>query len=308
MLGALVLVAAATVAFLRWRLGARTERLSLERLPLGPDGIIEGAGAISRPGTGPRAVLLLHGFGDTPQTLIYLAEHLHAAGFRVHAPLLAGHGRTLREFSATGATAWLEGAERAYLALRRGHASVGIVGISMGGALATLLAARVAPPDALVLVAPYLSMRPRARQIAVAHWLITPIVRYLPTREEASIRDPVERARNRGFGTATARLLNELRTVVDRASSALRDVRVPTLMIQASEDNRIDHAAASATFEAIGAEEKRVVWLEGSGHVITVDTGRERVLELTAEWLLHHMGGGASSAPVARLERETPVD
>jgi carboxylesterase len=296
--GALLLPVVAAVVFLRWSLGARAERLSRRRLPVGPDGIIEGAGPIVRQGNRSSAVLLLHGFGDTPQTLEYLADHLHGAGFHVHAPVLAGHARTLREFAATTADAWLEGARSAYADLRRDHPSVSIVGVSMGGALATLLAAGPTPPDSLVLIAPYLSVRPRARQIAVAHWLVTPFVRYLPIREEASIRDESERARNRGFGTTTPRLLNELRSIADRAAGVLADVSPPTLMIQSRDDNRIDHGAAAASFEAIGAREKRVVWLEGAGHVITVDIGRERVLELTAEWLLAHAPRGLGSAAV----------
>ncbi len=290
MLSALAVVTVVAVVVLRWLLGIQTERASLRRLPLGPEGVIHGAEAITRRADGSRALLLLHGFGDTPQTLTYLADHLHRNGFDVHAPLLEGHGRTLAEFGRGSADRWLEGAERAYAAIRRECRSIGIVGVSMGGALATLLAARVASPDAVVLIAPYLSMRPRARQIAVAYWLVAPFVRYLPTRDEGSIRDEVERASNRGFGTTTPRLLNELRTVVDRASAVLADVRAPTLMLQSRQDNRIDPHAAEAAFAALGAEEKRLAWIEGGGHVITVDTGRDRVLELTAEWLRARVG------------------
>ena len=306
MIGALLLAAAGAVVLLRWFFGARAERLSLRRLPVGADGIIEGAGPIVHQGRGSRAVLLLHGFGDTPQTLRYLADHLHRAGFHVHAPLLAGHARTLREFAATRADAWIVGAERVYADLRRDHASVSIVGVSMGGALATLLAAGPTPPDSLVLIAPYLSVEPRARQIAVAYWLVAPFVRYLPIREEASIRDDVERARNRGFGTATPRLLNELRAIADRAAAVLGDLRPPTLMIQSRDDNRIDHAAAEASFEAIAAPEKRVVWLEGTGHVITVDTGRERVLALTSEWLLAHSDPGVRPSATTEAPHVAP--
>jgi carboxylesterase len=285
MVSAFIVAAVIAVAIVRWFLGVQTERTTLERLPLSADGIIRGAEAITKRGSGSRAVLLLHGFGDTPQTLTYLADHLLRRGFDVHAPLLAGHGRTLAAFAKGSADAWLDGAEHAYAALRRQYQSVGIVGVSMGGALAVLLAARAASPDAMVLIAPYLSMHPRARQVAVAYWLVTPFVRYLPTREESSIRDEIERASNRGFGTATPRLLNQLRAIVDRAAAVLGEVRTSTLMIQSRDDNRIDQKAAAASFAAIGAAEKKLVWVEGGGHVITVDVGRERVLESTADWL-----------------------
>ena len=282
----------------RLALGRRAERATLARLPVGRDGIIEGAGGIVLPAASGQAVLILHGFGDTPQTLQYLAEHLHGLGFTVHAPLLPGHGRTLAEFGMTSADAWLAAAEGELAALRDRHEFVGLVGLSMGGALSVIVAARSSAsavhagrsggrgPDALVLLAPYLSMRPRAERAAMLHWLISPFARYLPSREEASIRDVDERMRNRGFGTVTPRVLRELRRVVQRARLALPDVRQPTLVIQSREDNRIEETAATRSFERLGSGTKRFVWTEGSGHVITVDRGREHVLELTGQWLL----------------------
>ena len=289
----------------------------LARLPLGADGIIGGAAGLVRPASGRRAALILHGFGDTPQTLTYLADHLHGLGFSVHAPLLPGHGRTLAEFSLSGADAWLGEARREFNALRESFEFVGLVGVSMGGALSVILAAQSGDqpqgamadahraergekrgPDALVLLAPYLSMRPRADRLATVHWMISPFARYLPSREEASIRDAAERARNRGFGTVTPGLLAQLRRVVQRAQGALPAVRQPTLVIQSRDDNRIDAAAATRTFERLGSAEKQFVWTEGGGHVITVDTGRERVLTLTGEWLLRwaEVAEGRSSA------------
>jgi carboxylesterase len=263
-----------------------------------------------RRGSTGRAVLILHGFGDTPQTLQYLAEHLHALGFTVHAPLLAGHGRTLAEFGASDADAWLDAAARELAMLRDEFEFVGLVGVSMGGALAVILSADSTPsarggahpdanprrdegdprgyPDALVLLAPYLSMRPRAQRLATLHWLMTPLARYLPSREEASIRDPAERARNRGFGVVTPRLLRELQRIVRRSQRVLPGVRQPVLVIQSRHDNRIEVAAAEQSFKRLGSSEKRLVWTAGGGHVITVDTGREQVLTLTGEWLLEH--------------------
>jgi esterase/lipase len=44
-------------------------------------------------------------------------------------------------------------------------------------------------------------------------------------------------------------------------------------------------AAAERSFEALGAEEKRLEWLSGCGHVITADYCKERVAELVLEWL-----------------------
>ena len=318
----LLAIAALAAWALRRSVARRVERASLLALPCGRDGIIDGAHPIDHRGSRTRAVLILHGFGDTPQTVGYLAAHLHGLGFTVRAPLLAGHGRTLREFGRSTADQWLHAAERELLALQREYESVGVIGVSMGGALAVILAARdsgsaaapgtrrlVTAPDsaaagdahparplsALVLIAPYLSMRAPARRLAACHWMLSPFIRYLPSREEASILDADERRRNRGFGTVTPRLLRELQRLVSRARGSLGIVTTPTLMIQSRTDNRIDPDAATGSFDRLGSPVKRFEWTEG-GHVITVDVGRERVLSMTGDWLLTGMGAGLAAS------------
>jgi esterase/lipase len=58
--------------------------------------------------------------------------------------------------------------------------------------------------------------------------------------------------------------------------------------VQSREDNRIPPDAAQRAFDHIGAVDKRLVWLTGAGHVITVDYGRDHVFEIVADWLDGH--------------------
>ena len=74
------------------------EREVAARLRLGPNGIVMGAEPETLIGSRTHAVLVVHGFGDTPQSVRELAHSLHARGFTVEVPLLPGHGRTLTEF------------------------------------------------------------------------------------------------------------------------------------------------------------------------------------------------------------------
>jgi esterase/lipase len=63
-------------------------------------------------------------------------------------------------------------------------------------------------------------------------------------------------------------------------------------MIHSREDNRVSPADAEREFNKIGSRvdssEKRLAWITGAGHVITVDYGKEHVFELVADWLDHH--------------------
>jgi carboxylesterase len=283
----MAVVFAAGIAFRAWHLRA-IERLSTDRRPLGSDGIVVGAGAFTLARAGAPAVLLLHGAGDTPQTLRYLGEALLEQGFHVEAPLLPGHGRTLDAFRRTNADDWVNAARASYRALQLDHDWVAIAGLSMGGALAIRLAAESPQLPALCLMAPYLVLRRGADRAARWSRWWGPIVPVVESSEGFSVLDPVERAKSLAYGVFTAGALRALRETVRRANDALPRVSAPTLIVQSREDNRIAVEDAERAFARLGAREKALEWVSGAAHIITVDYGRERVLRLVADWLLAH--------------------
>ena len=306
----LPVVSSLLVATFLWRTAAARskERVIAQRLSPGPDGVIPGAAPIRLDaGAGTHAVLLIHGFGDTPQTLGYLAHDLHARGYIVHAPLLPGHGRTLRAFADSRAADWLDAARAELHALRGRADRVGVVGLSLGGAIATILAAETPDLPALALIAPYLDAPLIVRRLARWHVVVGAYAPYLPRGGDRSIHDAVERSRSLSHGTVTSRLLRELVSVADLAHAALPRVSAPTILIQSRDDNRIAPAVAERALERLGAREKRLEWLTGCGHVLTVDCERERVFALVGEWLAAHLGmpawvGGPGSAPEQHIE------
>jgi carboxylesterase len=267
------------------------ERRAERRRPLGSDGVVVGAATIDLPRAGAPGVLLLHGGGDTPQVLAGLANHLHERGFSVRVPLLSGHGRALSAFSTVRATQWHVDTRREYALMRTNHDWVAIVGLSMGGALAIALAAEEPTLPALVLLAPYASMPLMLRGAAVTSAWWGAAYPYFASRGSASVRDPAAAARGFGHGVFTPAALRALHDVVVDASRALPAVRAPALMIQSTEDNRISRKRGAHTFALLGSAEKQLVWVEGAGHVITVDFGYARVFELTTGWLEQHRRG-----------------
>jgi carboxylesterase len=253
------------------------------------DNIIAGAETIDLQGANSCGVLLLHGFADTPQTFGLLAEHLHSVGFGVRVPLLPGHGRSVQAFIGSRREQWLDFSRRELATFRQRYATVGIAGLSMGGAIAVLLAVENPDIPALALIAPYLGMRLSYRVAAASSWLWGPIVRTVRSNSPGSIRNPIERAKNLGYRVYTGRLLYELWRLAHRARLALPLIRTPTLLIQSKEDPRISPSIAERAFELLGAADKRLVFTEGAGHIITVDYGRERVFQEVSDWLAAHV-------------------
>lgn len=254
------------------------------RYPAARDGVIPGAEGFVLRGTTGRGLLMLHGSGDTPQTLRYLAERLHAAGYTVHAPLLPGHGRSPEAFGAAHAGDYLEAAHRALDTLRRESSWTGIVGLSMGGALATQLAAGAEDVRALVLLAPYLEPPPQVRWAARSSWVWGQLVPFVGGRGEGSVHDPVARAESRAYGMFSPRALRALVATAAAGQRALAQVRVPTLVVQSREDVRIPVAIAERATAALRGPTERH-WVAGCGHVITVDYCKDTVAGLVLGFL-----------------------
>ncbi|MGH7665660.1 MAG: alpha/beta hydrolase [Gemmatimonadaceae bacterium] len=289
--------AATAIAVVARQLGAAAVRRELaERNPVGEGGIVPGAAAIELWHEDAPALLLLHGCGDTPQSMSALAAHLHAYGFSVRVPLLAGHGRTLREFADVSADEWVRQSRTELRRLRARASEVGIVGLSMGGALAAILASGDRKLSALVLVAPYLAMPPATRFLVRLHPLWGPLVPFVPGFGSDSIHDPVEAERNLAYGYFTPKALAALLAVADRGSALLPEVVAPTLILQSVEDNRLTREDGEDAFARLGSVRKEMVWTSGGGHVITVDHGRARVFREITRWMRSNM----ESAPTAR--------
>lgn len=269
--------------------------------------ILPGAETIDLQEGGSHGVLLLHGFGDTPQTLALLARRLRKSGYSVLAPLLPGHGRSIESFRKSRGSDWIASAKHAYIDMCARHDSVSVVGLSMGGALAVLLAGQQREIPALILIAPYLGMPRLLRLAAATHWFWGGLAGEMNARNPQSIHDPIEREKNLADGVVAGRELHELSRVVRRARKGLTDVRAPTLIIQSREDPRCSPSVAEFALKTLGSGEKKLVWTEGAGHIITVDYGRERVFAEVERWLnAHNNSPGAAAATRDRAAAQRP--
>jgi carboxylesterase len=252
-----------------------------------PSGVVVGAESFTLQGTSGRALLLLHGSGDSPQTLRYLAERLHAVGYTVSAPLLPGHGRSPEAFARVSADDYAAAAEAALDELRARHGWIAVGGLSMGAALAAQLAADAADVRALVLLAPYLAPTPEvawATRTAPFWGTLHP---YIGARGAMSVHDPVARDASYAYGIVTPSALRALLATAARGRAALAQVTAPTLVVHSRTDNRIPESVATATTETLRAPTERH-WVTGCGHVITVDYCKDLVAELVLAFLARH--------------------
>jgi carboxylesterase len=199
-------------------------------------------------------------------------------------------------FRQSRADDWISAARGSLFEMRRQSDTVSVVGLSMGGALAVLLAAEASDIPALILIAPYLGMPKLLRLAAATHWLWGGLAGEINASDPRSVRDPIEREKNLAYGAVTGRTLFELSKVMNRARNALPRVTTPTLLVQSREDPRVASNVAEFAYDKLGTKDKKLVWTEGAGHIITVDYGRERVFGEVEKWLSAHDKRSATAA------------
>lgn len=214
---------------------------------------------------------------------------LRDAGFTVRAPLLPGHGSTVDEFDRSRAGEWIDHARGEYESMIPEFRAVGLGGLSMGGALAAIIAAGAPRLPALVLLAPYVGMPRTLKAAALLHRAWGPLAGQFRAQSDLSIHDPDERAKNLAYGVTTAGAIRQLFEVTRLARQSLPSITAPTLILQSRSDNRVSRQIAEYAYRTIPAAEKRLEFVERGGHVLTVDYDREIVAARVRNWFTNHM-------------------
>ena len=231
---------------------------------------------------GSHGVLLLHGFTGSPADLLLLGRFLQRQGFTVLAPRLAGHGTTEEDLSRQTAEDWLDSARDGYAMLAGLCKKVSIVGHSMGGVLAFLLAAECKVHRIVSMATPVFIAPERGAD------RLPPLKfcrgRYVP-KHRRPMKD-VPDAVNETYLTMPLVSIHELFDLMHTMMEALPRVTRPTLILHSVADHTADPKSAAYLAEHIASERKAVVYLKRSGHLLPLDQERDKVFALTAKFLM----------------------
>jgi carboxylesterase len=259
------------------------------RQPADPDtGIIKGAHPVYLEGKNGKAVLMLHGYIGSPTDLGRLPELLNREGFSVSVPLLPGHGRDPRDFAKTKPSDFVHFANTEYRRLRANHSTVIVVGFSMGGAIAAILA-EGRKPGGLVLLAPYFQIKHEWYYLLPTeywNWLLTPVIPYvyrLPAFRR--IRNKAAIPKLAGYDYIAMRGARAAIALQRRAAKAALHIRVPTLIVHSTEDRATDYRASEKLAKCLPAGMAEFLQVQNSDHMLMWDFERDKVERKVVEFV-----------------------
>ena len=234
----------------------------------------------SMPG-GPITVLLLHGYTGSPAELSLLAKALHAQGFAVEAPLLAGHGTCLEDLMPVQPRQWLEQIDAVVQRLLNNGQRVVVAGLSLGSILAIQAGMRHPAVEAVIAYSPpIVSGDPRAL-IAPLLSLILPSV----PRPADDFVDPAMAERVWKYPRWPSRCSVRVLNLIASTRRHLRDLHQPLMVMASTRDKVITRRGVELLRHRSGSEDVVVHWLEGSGHAITTDAEWQTVADQTLVFL-----------------------
>ena len=187
----------------------------------------------------PRAVVLFHGFTDSPRQFEALADSLFASGDNVFVPRLPHHalrGHDVGELAKLTAPELCRTADAAVDAAAGLGDSVIVVGLSVGGTLAAWAAEHRAEVRRAVVIAPAFEMG------RIPSMLERPLVNlgsHIPNWTRRSAADSERPDRDPGFATHGLAQVLRLGMAVRRDAEHLRPARAEVLFLVNANDRTV---------------------------------------------------------------------
>lgn len=236
-------------------------------------------------GEADTAVLLLHGLTGTPHEVRSLADALHAAGYAVRAPLLAGH-TDLDALERSTWRDWYRSAFEAFEQLQSEARNVVVLGFSMGSLLALRLAA-LRSDDVHGVVAISVPLRfPWWQRRAImtmaklrSSSLVGSVVGVLPKDGGPDIRVMREVDDSPSLEGFPYPALAELCGLQDEVFDLLPHVRAPALLLHGRYDHTAPVQLSQDVSQALGSSRVEREVLPRSFHGIGLDLDRDRACD-----------------------------
>jgi carboxylesterase len=249
--------------------------------------------------------LLIHGLSGTPVEMRAIADELHAQGYTVSCPQLAGHCGTYNDLKATKWQDWAQSADLALQDLSRKCSTIFVGGLSTGAILSLHLAATQPQlVSAAVLYAPTLWLNGwvvpfHAYLFNLVHTKFVANMFDFPDLPPHGIKDPKIRAKVHaaiqsgdssiaGMPVTPGAAVLEHRWLVNSVRKRLKLIHQPILIIHPREDDYADLNNIMYLLRNLRSQVETLT-LNDSYHIITTDRQKNVVIERTLQFMSQHL-------------------
>jgi len=229
--------------------------------------------------------LVCHGFTGSTQSMRFIGEYLaNEGGLTVVGPRLKGHGTSVEDMARSSAEDWIRSVEAGLQTLRERCSKIFITGLSMGGTLTLYMAAMY--PEVICGAAP----------INGAVFVNNPDLAGLAFMADAPAAVPgvggdIKKpgVTELAYADVPVPAIRQLYALMSVTRELLPRVKCPLLVIQSRDDHIVVPDNAPFIIENNGAEDKRLLWLENSYHVATLDHDKELIARETLKFIQTHL-------------------
>ena len=241
--------------------------------------MMEGGEAFFLPGSRSEGVLLIHGLTGSPSEMRLLGEYLNREGYAVLAPRLTGHATQVAELSRTNWPLWYGSAVDGYHLLAGYCSRIHLAGLSMGGLLSLKLSREFPAAKVVSLSAPIVINDPRL-----------PFLPFYRLFRRYAIKRPkpmpgVDSRYMVNYDRTPLSCVASLQDLIREVSALLPDIVTPLLVAQSRAEHTVKPQSAQYIYERAGSREKELLWLEKSGHRITLDVEKELLFSRILDFL-----------------------
>jgi len=176
---------------------------------------------------------------------------------------------------------WLESVEDGYCLLKGMADKIFVMGLSMGGILSLLFAAHQPVAGIVVMSVPYdLPNDPRLRFLHLLSGIV-PNVGKGPAdwHNLEAAKDHVE------YPYLPTKGIIQLHDLLKEMRAALPKVTAPVLLIHSRMDESVAPQNADLIFARLGSQDKHILWVENSGHVIPREPDRHLAFKAADEFV-----------------------
>ena len=231
---------------------------------------------------GPVGCLLIHGFPGSPAEMRQLGQYLATNGITVSGIRLPGFGTTPSDLRQKNWEDWCEAGREGLAALQRECTNVFVVGFSTGGLVALYLAA-TNPVAGVVSLSTFISPRNRlanAGRLPVLRKLVPALLRYVPTGSAFKSHPTAGTETNEvSYSYVPLRTGVEVLELAQVVKGLLPSVAEPILILQSKNDAVVSESSVTCIRDHVQSADRTVLWLESSGHVITLGPEKQKVFD-----------------------------